>query len=329
MKIFTILSFLISCFSLLLDASSSDYLKLRSIEELIAGLELEASREEINEPEIAAAQLKAEDDGYYSLASESSDAKNDELIGDEFEISGRWSNMSLKLVCPEIFRETSLTAEVQLYYGIDKNDINYSIAKEYIETCWKIGYKDFDPNSLRSRQEIRRFNNEGFDTRRSSFTRFREYVKNHEMPGSSPISWTTKLVNVREKWRLQRGALLNFAISEILERFDNIDVQQLNEQVNLDRATLDIVIKMVKEKVLDLFCSIEVQSDNFTYKLDLIIWNVAVDACIIGNIEECTIHEKIFESLMVEIWPVLDTIYNYDDPSKVTQYPDMRYPYFI
>lgn len=308
-----------------------------TFEELILKLKLETSREEPNEIDLTtqlyalpgAHEKSTCEDGYYSLVSESSDAENDDENEVEFQIPGRWSNRSLKLVFPEIFQKTYLSAAVFLFYGLDKYDRHYLIAMKYLGICDQIIYTDFDPNSLSSFNGRKIFNDWGLDTSRPSFARFCYYVRYYDMPKSSPIYWAKIALSKRMKWQFQSEAILNFAFREIVEIFTNIDVKHFQKQVKIDPAILDIVLEFVKERVFNYLSYYDARNGNFTVRLLSLMRTVVANTCIIENGEESSARKNIFEYLSATIWPVLDVIYNYDYPSEASQDPDLSFPYFI
>ena len=272
------------------------------------------------------------DDGYYSLAStsDSDDAAQD----DEFKVSAKWTLKSLKMVSPELFSEIKLRAAVMLIYGIDKDHNIYSTAKDYIDICCKSGYINFDPNSIYSAHMHAIFDEWEFDTGSLTFKHFCEYVFYLKMPITSPLYDGKMLDSFHKKWHLQRKALLDFASVEIINIFNRIDPNQFKKDLNLDKESEDtnvveMVINMLTSNVSEFLSSAAKYERNFIQKIESFICGITVDSCVQCNIEDQTVHVKIEEDLMAKILPVLDLIYNYNDPQNIDQSADLSYSYFI
>lgn len=271
------------------------------------------------------------EDGYHSLAS-NSDSEED-AQEDEFKISAKWTLRSIRLVFPEKFSEVNLRAAVMLFYGMDKDHCLFSVAKNYIDICYKIGYKNFDPNSIYSCYVHNSFEGLGFDFGSIYFKRFCEYVFYHEMPKTSPLYKAKMFISFRKKWQLQREALLNLASSEIIDFLNRIDLNQLKNELYLgetyeDNETVELVINKLTSKIPEFLSSAVNQDGDFSQKLEFFIWNTIVDACEQCKIEDKSVPIKFEERLIADLLPTFDLIYNYNDPRKIDQSADINYSYF-
>lgn len=277
-------------------------------------------------------KLNFEED-YYSLASSSEYEKNCE--DDKFEIPARWTVNSIKIISPEAFREINLRAAVMLIYGFDKDHSLYYIAKNYIDFCFKFKFNNnFDPNIGYSYNIYSMFGRHGFDLESLDFRAFCDYISYHEMPKTSPLYVSKKVISFREKWLLQREALLNFASNEIMEIFNGIDINQFKEELDLgktyeDNEAVELVINMLKTKVPKFLSSAANQDGNFSQIIESFIWNVIVDGCALCKIGDKAVHIKMEEELRSKLLPALDLIYNYNDLRKIDQDADLNFSYFI
>lgn len=334
MRFFYLISVLISLQLVLLLASPiSDYdsYSIAAIEEI------EDELDDINYPwsELVAYEYEyfksKYDEGYYSLASNSE--SEEDFQEDEFKISAKWTLRSMRLVFPEKFSEVNMRAAVFLFYGFDKDHRLYSIAKNYIHICYKIGYSNFDPNSIYSFYVHNSFERMGFDLCSLYFKEFCEHVFYHEMPKTSPLYKGNMVISFRKKWILQREALLYLASSEIIDVFNRINLNQFKNELNLDATyedneIVELVINMLTSKVPEFLSSAVNQDGDFTKKLEFFIWNTIVDACEQCKVEDPAVPIKIEEILIVDLLPTFELIYNYNDPRKIDQHADLNYSYF-
>lgn len=226
----------------------------------------------------------------------------------------------------------AIEAAVALFYNIWRSNPLFSAAKSYLSQPFIISRKYvnhsyvFDPI-------INLFLSDcGFNYNSLAFMQFHHYVKTHEIPKTSPL-FDSSTADPVEIWSEKRLVLIQIATGKIRRIIDNFPIDKMYDRISMysdiSKEFYEVFIENIKESVSEFLLDDRRFEKAFSDSLESVVKSSIIEtASILGNNEDESLFELITEQVMKCFEPILDLVYNYNDPNDHLVPMDDSYPIF-